>query len=364
MEDTQQPVSAPSTPSVQPSSPTAPSSSASTPTTDRPSFGEALDTFNSIRSSQGKPTRGQQPGVQPSPNAPAQQVGATIPPADATGDPSQQQSPARAGPVPLDVHTRSLENARQKERQAVEQEYRQRYASLENLMPYAQQFSTDRAAFLATVISEALEDPQLAPQIRSLAGRTLGGSRAGTGLDPTGAAPSPDFQDGQGNQFYSAKAQQGRDEWLIAKVKADILGEVQPQLAQVETVAKREQQREAIQKQTQWRDQTLVKARSLPYFKDHEADIKRVYLGLPQTSGHPAEEAAALREAYDLVVLPKLSQLEHDKAVASMKSRATASTLNPASTSSPGGVPKSVSAKTGGTFRDALRWADAQASGR
>ncbi len=265
--------------------------------------------------------------------------------------------------MPLDVHTRSLENARMKERQAVEQEYQQRYAAFAPLMPYAQQFANDRAGFLATVINEALEDPQLAPQIRSLAGRALGGARAGNGSDPA-AVPAPDFQDGQGNQFYSARAQQARDEWLINKVKADILGEVQPQLAQVESVAQREQQREAVQKQTQWRDKTLEKARSLPYFKEHEADIKQVYLGLPQTSGHPAEEAAALREAYDRVVLPKLSQLEHDKAVASMKSRATASTLNPASTGTPGGIPKNVSARTGGTFRDALKWANAQASGR
>lgn len=340
-----------SAPSVSTPASTAPATS-TTATTDRPSFGEALDTFNSIRVSQGKSARGLAPGEQPSPIATAQPEGATIPPAGATAP-----VPIKDGPIPFDVHTRSMENARAKERQAVEQEFRQRYQPLER-------FNTDRMGFIADMLNEALDNPELAPQIRSLAGRALGGRNGQMPAAEPDQMPQPDFEDGQGNRFYSARAMQALDEWRTAKVKADILAEVQPNLAQVETIAQRERQREQQQQQTQWRDKTLEKARSLPYFAEHEADIKQVYLSLPPTSGHPAEEAAALREAYDRVVLPKLSQLEHDKAVTSMRTRASASTLNPASTGAPGGVPKNVRAKDGGTMRDALKWATAQTSGR
>ncbi len=85
---------------------------------------------------------------------------------------------------------------------------------------------------------------------------------------------------------------------------------------------------------------------------------------MPLTSGHPAEEALALRDAYDAVVLPKLSELEQNRVLAQMNARAHDSTLNPSNAGAPRGVPRNVRAKEGGTFGNALRYAEQRVAGR
>ncbi len=130
-----------------------------------------------------------------------------------------------------------------------------------------------------------------------------------------------------------------------------------------EMQAEREQERVQAQvKQTM--TSHLTEARSWPYFKEHEAEIKAALGKAPLTSGHPAEEALLLSRVYQRIVGPKLSQLEQARVLADLKSRANASSLNPSATGAPSGVPANVRAKTGGTFGSALKWAASQTAGR
>lgn len=347
-----------STPSA-PSPPTSPVTSAPPSvqsTTDRPSFGEALDLSNKVLIAEGKRPYGQKVAP-PSQESPTTQ-------ADGTTE-STQSPPARPGFLSTDDHIKAVENARAKTRAEIEQEYRTTYGDPERVRQATTWFNNaaqDRIGFLQGVIQEALADPELAPQIASLAGRTLGGHRAPSGA--TDQPPAPDFTDGQGNQFYSAKTQQARDEWFKAQITRDILSQVQPDLEQVRA---ERAQREADQTRAQV-NQTmtgyLTQARKWPQFTAHEAAIKAALLQAPPTSGHPAEEALLLREVYDRIVGPTLSRLEQDKVVASLKERAHASSLNPAATGAPSGIPKNARAKDGGSMAHALEWAAAQQAGR
>lgn len=350
-----------STPSSSPTTSTPASEPTIQSTTDRPSFGEALDTFNEAAKAQGKRPRGLKPASSPVESvAPA---GAAIAPTDPTV--AQQSPPVKTGFVATADHIQAVDNARTKTRVQVEQEFRSQFGDPQVVRDATQWFQSaarDRVGFLATVINEALADPELGPQVLSLAGRTLSGSRSAApqGQDP----PAPDFTDGQGNQFYSAKTQQQRDEWLIAKVRGEVLGAVQPDLDQFRATTAKAEAAEASAQLKQTMTGHLQEARAWPYFADHEAEIKQALLNEPLTSGHPAEEAWLLRRVYDRIVGPKLSSLEQARVVAELKKLAHSSTLNPAATGAPTGVPKTVRAKDGGSFGNALRWAAAQAEGR
>lgn len=335
---------------------TTPASSEPTVTTDRPSIGDALKTFHEAERLIGRKPRGQA-SVPPSSAPASPPEGATRPP-EAIADASAQP-PARTGFVPTADHVKAVENARMKARADVDQEYRQKYSTLDAM---SRQYVDDRPGFIKGLLHEALRDPELAPQIRSLAGQTLR-TQSPTPAAPA-EAPPPDFQDGAGNQFYSAKAMQARDQWLIQQVRDQVLGEVEPAL---QTTAEIKAERDAEQANTQLRQvmtSHLAKARNWPYFTDHEAEIKAALATAPLTSGHPAEEAMLLRETYDRIVGPKLSDLERKRITADLQSRAHASTLNPASTGAPSGIPKNVTAKHGGTMKEALAWAASQQQGR
>lgn len=334
------------TSSATPSTPTSePTSSSAEPqaTTERPPIKTALEVFREAEKQQRKP-----------------KAKSEITP---TGDPAAAVAAAPAapaapkGPIPFEVHDTAVKNARTKGAAEARAQVEQEYASIKQ---WATKAATDRVGFLRDVISEALQDPTLGPQIRSLAGQTLNGGRTSAPAE----APKPDFQDGQGNQFFSAKTQEARDQWLIAKVKAEILGEVQPDLDQVRS----EREQKAIAEAEAHRDREMkshiAEAKKLPHFDKFKAEIHAAAAAMPLTDGHPASEAQVLNRAYWQVVGPRLSELEQQKVMKDLQSRANASSLNPASTGAPSGIPKNVAAKTGGTFADALTWAQAQTAGR
>lgn len=349
---------APSSPA--PSAPT--SSPEPTVTTDRPSLGDALSVFNEAARQQGKRPRGAKPDAIA---APSPQDAATTPP-DGTVDPTQTP-PATQGPIPFTVHETALKNARTKERQAVEQEFRSTVgdpAVAREAMQWFQSAARDRTGFLRDTIQEALADPELAPQVRSLLGQTLGSGRQ-QAAPVSAEVPQPDFTDGQGNTFYSAKQQQARDEWFANKLRTEILGEVQPDLEQVRADREAQQQERQAAQVKQTFAGYLTEARNQwDGFKEHEAEIKAALLAAPLTSGHPAEERVLLEQTYRRIVGPKLTQLQQAKWLADLKSKATASSLNPAATGAASGIPKNVRAKDGGTFGNAIRWAEQQTAGR
>lgn len=149
-----------------------------------------------------------------------------------TAKPEGELSPsAKEGPIPFAVHKTALDNARTKERTAVEAEW-QPYAwaksvpreSLEHMSNIAQRMTADPLGFLESYEKELLDHPTYGPQLRSRAGRTLAGARS----QAPDAEPDADVQitDAQGNVTgltYSAKQLAQRDAWrerqLLAKVE-------------------------------------------------------------------------------------------------------------------------------------------------
>ncbi len=342
MDDTSTAVAeTPSTPAAAPSATPAP---ASTPTTDRPPMRTALETFNEAAKAQGKKTYGTKAAA--APVAPA--VDGTIPEAP----PAEAIPPARTGAVPTADHIKAVENARTKARADVEQEFRSTYGDpqqVREIVKWAQRAATDRRGFVASVLQEALADPDLAPWLRQSMGvqtATVQPPDRGSRAD---APPPPDFQDAAGNQFYSAKQQAAYNQWQAEQLKAEIFGQMQPDL----DALRAEREQAAAYQEQQGRNQaiaaTITEARSWPYFDRFKAEIESEIRQMPLTDGHPASEGAVLRRAYDRVVLPKLSVLEQD--------RGLASTLNPASGGATSGIPKSVRAKDGGTMAAALAYA-------
>ena len=348
------PSSAPA-PSAAPSVSTTPSDPTPVTPSERPSFKKAL-------------VQAEQQTAAPTITPPLD--AATTPPGATATHPTP---PASKGPIPFEVHSKALDNARAKARTEVEGEFRQQYgdpAEVAESVQWRNLAKADPGTFLEKALLEGLTDPVAAPRVKQLLGKMLGSMRQpapGRQVPSQTDAPRPDFRDEQGNEFYSAKTQAQRDEWL----KNTILAEIAPLKQEVEgSKAEREadqrrQQADAQQRQvTQQITSHLTKARSWPHFEAHEAAIKQALAAMPLTSGHPAEEALALREAYDAVVLPKLSELEQNRVLAQMNARANDSTLNPSNTGAPTGIPKNVRAKDGGTFGNALRYAEQRAAGR
>lgn len=336
---------------------TSASSPAQTVTTDRPSIGEALKGAERIvaeHQAKGKRGRITTTGDPSSTELPTTQ-------AEGVTDPTQAVT--TAGPVPTPVHIKAVENARQKGRQEAEQQFRQTVGDPQvagEAMRWFNRAAQDRGGFVREIVNEALNDPQLRQEVLSLAGRTLG-QRA----EPKAATmPEPDFQDANGNKFYSAAQQQKRDEWLSSELEAKILGQVQPDLEQVRSEREQRQQEQAQQRNAAAINSHITEARTWPHFEQHKKQIAEIARSMPLTSGHPAEEAAVLTRAYWQVVGPKLSQLEQQRVVADLKARANASSLNPSATGAPTGVPKNITAKGGGSFGDALKWAQTQTAGR
>lgn len=318
--------------------------------TDRPSFKDALPLAAQVLKAhrdrkQATPAVGATPALPDGQTTPAGEITTAATP---------------AGPIPLAVHTKALENARTKAAQEEQAKFRAQFGDpqgVAEVMQWARKAATDRVGFLRGLITEAMGDPQLAQEVRSLAGHTL---RGGQTAEPTADAPAPDFQDSNGNQFYSAKVQQARDAWLIAKVKEEILGDVQPQLQTVDQLREERQQESKQRQLQQTMDGHIAQAKTWPGFTEHKDAIYQALAAAPMTSGHPAEEALLLRQVYDAIVGPKLSDMQRSAWTKDLQTRATSGTVNPASTGMPSGVPKNVRAKTGGTFKDALAWAATQ----
>lgn len=359
------------TPSTTSTSTSVPSTAESTPSTpsiptpkERPSFRVAL-----------KEAAAKTAAASASPPPAAIVPDASVDPTTSTASPGSKP----VGEPPPEKWPTILDNARTKaaaeERAKVETEYRQKYGNHDpETVTESVQWRTwakqDPGAFLERAVLDGLSNPASAPAIKSTLGKMLNAMRGSprTAATPVTGPPPPDFRDDHGNEFYSAKTQAQRDEWL----KGQILQEIDPLRQEVQqTKADREAEQARVQReraQTQVKQQItshIEKAKaSWPHFAAHQKEILALVATMPLTSGHPAEEAMVLRDAYDQVVLPKLSELEQNRVLADLKQKATASSLNPANTGAPTGIPKSVRAKDGGTMGNALKWAAERTAGR
>jgi len=109
--------------------------------------------FNEAAKQQGRKTRGR---ITPTGEPSATESPTTQ--ADGTTD----LAPAAKGPIPFDVHDTALKNARLKERQAVEQEYRTSVgdpAIAKEATQWFQRAAQDRVGFLRDVITKPCQTP-------------------------------------------------------------------------------------------------------------------------------------------------------------------------------------------------------------
>jgi hypothetical protein len=270
------------------------------------------------------------------------------PPASATTSPenapTDSAAPPESGPIPLERHKAILEDER-KQRTDLEAKW-QRVAwaetladagkSPEQIQQALQLFDGidgDPAGFLERFYSALQEHPQYAPQIRSWAGRVLGGQRQTAAPQPNGGAqphgddpePQPDYQDQSGTPFYGAARLAEWGKWRDRQLEARINERINPLLEDRQQAQQRqqlEQQRASVEAGLRTELETL---RKQPHFKEHESKVK-AYLASKQWK-------ASLAEAWNHVlvtdVLPSLNSTVKAQTLAELQTQAAASSLKP-----------------------------------
>ncbi len=243
---------------------------------------------------------------------------ATVPPAtEAPETAIQPNTDADVGPMPLERHKKILDGV-YKERDDAKQQLEswKAYewaktvdrAAIEQAQQLGQLYQQDRAGYVRQLLAEAVTDPTLAPIVRSEAARILGSRTAN---------PDIPIVDEKGQVVGSLND--------ILQQRLD--AELKPLKADLDTRKEREraeqQQRELQQSVT---DIYAEAVELLPHFKEHEAEIGKVFATL--NGDDPAKD---LRKAWKTVVGPKLSAQAKAEVLDSLKTKAAATTVNPSS---------------------------------
>lgn len=266
---------------------------------------------------------------------------ATTVPDDAKDAGDQDRQPK--GPIPFDRHEAILANERKKREDLEAKWQRVQWAeTLANAGKTPQQvqealslydgIDSDPSGFLERFYDRLKDHPQLAPQVRSWAGRVLGGGRgqAAGGHPQTPDAvgdpePQPDFQNEQGVPFYSGPQQQKWYAWRERQLDQRFQAALQPLLADRQQQQRQQAEREIANRLTETVKGELTRLREIPAFRDNEAKIK-AHL---QANGYRISLQEAFNHVLVTQVLPSLGQAERAKTLAELKTQAGASSVNP-----------------------------------
>lgn len=311
--------STPSAPSTTPAAPATSAPSSSLTPGQRPTFAEAF-ARDAADSSPSTPDSGAAPIAQ-------------------TGDDQTASAPASTpGEPPQEKWPTILENARKKASAEAEAKFQQQYgwamqadpAAMQEAVKLSQTYQQDRPAFIRQVLAEAVTDPELAPLVRSEAARVLGSRTPAQTPQAPAVDLSPDIpvmdQDGRVvAQTYSHE----RLQQVVAKAIEDFATrELSPIKQDYQTRQERAQaERQQQELQAAVTDIYSEASDVLPGFKEHEAEIAKVFATIP---GDPAK---ALRAAWKQVVGGKLANSDQVKAdtLKDLQTKAAASAVNPAS---------------------------------
>ncbi len=167
-----------------------------------------------------------------------------------------------------------------------------------------------------------LNDPRMAPAVRSWAAKTLGtrtASRPADTVEDTG--PEPDLQFEDGRRAYSAEQQHKREQWLLGRMATQMDERITP-------LAERQNRTEAEKQMVAIRAQATVDARSeidalkaQPQFEEHRKDIAAVM------EAHPALN---LRQAWAQVFTEKVIPKIAGQQAATVNRKVQAGSANPA----------------------------------
>ena len=283
-------------------------------------------------------------------DAAAQTGTATTEPAAATTATSSTTDPTQGkqGPIPFDVQSKALENARAKAVAEAQAAWEQQYGwsrtvdrtAVEEAARLGTLFQTDRAAF----VRELIADRELPPDLVSEFARVLG-SRRGQSANSGDVDLDPDVPllDANGNPTGVAT-------YSAPKVQALMKQAVQQAISEVtKTIAPLQETHKAIQEEREgaankaFAQTTLAELRKQPFFAENEPAIKAVYAKIPIANPKDqAEVNAALRTAYLQVltgtVIPNLQSTTTRTVVQGQQQKANANTVTPGSPGS--GTPK------------------------
>ena len=260
-------------------------------------------------------------------SAAEQDGAATAPAAEGGASPASKQ-----GPIPFEVHTKALENARTKERDAALKEWKEKFGWAEQVNPQEfQQLQQIARHFaggnpiegLQSLLAEIRKDPQHDAALRSLAAKQLAAARS---QQHTDAEPEFLVSQADGSMAFDPARFAEWKQWNQRQLLAQVEQKVQP----FHEMAKALQDREAaVAKQadvTRYVDSTFADVKTWPGM-DSEANQKAVADALSAmriNDDDPREVTIALNAAYRQAVLPKLSQAEHASTLASLKQKAAA----------------------------------------
>lgn len=252
----------------------------------------------------------------------------SAPPGAATTQPAETKTPdgtptATKGPIPFDVHETSMRNAREKTRAEVETEYQTKYGWVENQRSQIEQavqlanlYSTDKAGYVRQLLSEAANDPTLAPVVRSEAARIMGAHRNDAAID---LEPDISVSDANGqivSQTYSAQKVQA----IVQKAVQDALAK---EVAPLKQAHEATQHREALQQidATAKTQATEVMGRASKWegFTEHKKEIAEAFRLNPSWT----VEQAYL-DVLHRVILPSRDRSSQAQTMASLKDKAVA----------------------------------------
>lgn len=287
------------------------------------------------------------------PDTPSTETAPTETPVAATAPPAE--------PAPGDVHPSTgeppkerwdaiLTNAREKERAAVEADFKSRYAWAEGMQPtdvqqlqrWSRAFTTDPVGWLSQSISElSSTHPHLVPSLHSEAARILAGARGGHAPAEPDLTPDIPVVDQAGNvvsQTFSAD----RVKQLVQRAVTEAIGkEVAPikhTFEQQRVTAQERADLEALQAQTGALAKSLED--TLPEFAAMKPEIAKVFAAMP--SG-PDDDVRAMvtkawRQVFDAAQAEKAktaTTTATTKVLDDLKTKARAAMPNPGAASVP-----------------------------
>lgn len=307
----------------------------STPTTSAAPVSAPSATPSGVTTSTATPTPAERPKTfaeafandAASQTPPSTEMGtATTQPVEGT-DPQSATPPSTdaKGPIPFEVHQKSLENARTK---AVT-EFRQT-AGIDKAVDFATKITANPAAFLREYTSELLAHPQHGPAARAELARMFGGLRQ-TVAPAAEPMPQPDVQIVDANNAvtgttYSAEQLAKRDAWREKQLLAKVQQEYGPLKTERDQRAAHEKAVETAKQAAAKADQHLARVdRILDGDKALYVEVNRLMAADPSLD---AVDAAL--EVRKQKIAPAAESKAQADVLKSLQTKAAAQAVNPA----------------------------------
>jgi hypothetical protein len=287
-------------------------------------------------------------GATPTETPAATGTGTTDPAAVSATTTDRSTEPKPAGPVPLAVHTKALENARAKERAAAVAELEQQLGwaravkreDYTQAVELAKRASTDPIGFMREFLADLQAHPQHSQALRSEVARALGGGRGGQR-----AMPSPNVQitDANGNvigETYDAAGLAARDAYMFEQWMAKVDEKYAPVVKTHETLAQQQQKALDDAEGEKFASGLMGELKAYPHFETHKdaigAEVVRIISQYakddPRVNSPEFLEAATLR-AYHRIVTPTLDQSARQAALHDITTKAQHSGVVPGTSS-------------------------------